>query len=260
MSTLIHETAIVSQDAALHESVSIGPGAIIEGNVEIGKGTRIGPYAVIREFTRMGSGNSVDAHCVIGGLPQHAAFDGSKTELNIGDNNIFREYVTINRAFYAGAETRIGSNCFVMANAHIGHDSIVGDNVTITNNVSLAGHVELGSNAVMGGYAGAQQFTRVGPFCMIASYTKLNKDALPFTMIAGIPPRHLRLNKVGLNRNGIDGDRYRALEAAFRALRRGDRDLENIPDTEDVRYLREWMAAESKMGMLGFSGKKKTGA
>lgn len=257
MKSLIHKTAIISPDAAIHESVSVGPGAIIERNVRIGKGSTIGPYSIIRKFTRMGEANTVDAHAVIGGEPQHTAFDGSETELNIGDNNVFREYVTINRAFYPGAETRIGSNCFVMASAHIGHDCIVGDNVTITNNASLAGHVEVGRNVVMGGYAGAHQFTRVGPYCMIASYTKLNKDAVPFMMVGGTPPRHYRLNKVGLNRNGIDGNRYRALEAAFRALRSGDRDLAKVPDTEDVRYLREWMAAESKFGFFGFLSAKK---
>lgn len=257
MKTLIHKTAIVSSGAELHESVSVGPGAIIEADVRIGKGSTIGPYAIIRKFTRLGEGNTVDAHAVIGGEPQHVAFDGSETALNIGDNNVFREYVTINRAFMPGAETRIGSNCFVMAYAHIGHDCVVGDNVTITNNVSLAGHVEIGRNAVMAGYAGAHQFTRVGRYCMVASYTKLTKDALPFMMIGGTPPQHFRLNKVGLNRNGIDGDRYSALEAAFRALRSGDRLLEGVPDTEDVRHLREWMAAESKFGSFGFLTAKK---
>ena len=257
--SLIHETAIVSQDAVVDPSVRIGPGAVIEGDVHIGGGTTIGPYAIIRRFTRIGENNLIDAHAVIGGEPQHTDYDGSETWVAIGDNNVMREFVTINRAYKPGAETRIGSNCFFMMGAHVGHDSIVGDNVTLTNNATLAGHVEVGRNVVMGGMSALHQFARIGPFCMVAGYTPLRKDALPFTIIGGTPVRHYRLNAVGLKRNGIDGDRYRALEAAYRALRNGDRSLEGVPDTEEVRYLREWLSVKTKFGHYGFvtGGRKK---
>ncbi len=257
---LIHATAVVSQDAVVDPSVRIGPGAVIEGDVHIGAGTSIGPYAIIRQFTRIGNNNLIDAHTVIGGMPQHTAFDGSETWVIIGDNNVMREYVTINRAYESGAETRIGSNCFFMTCAHIGHDSVVGDNVMLTNNVILGGHVELGRNVVMGGMSGAHQFTRVGPFCMVAGYTPLRKDALPYTVIGGEPVRHYRLNSIGLKRGGIDGDRYRALQAAYRALRKGDKSLEDIPDTEEVVYLRNWLSVKTKYGHYGFvtGGRRKS--
>jgi UDP-N-acetylglucosamine acyltransferase len=116
----------------------------------------------------------------------------------------------------------------------------------------LGGHVEVGNNVVMGGMAGAHQFTRIGAFCMVAACTPLRKDALPYTIIGGTPVRHYRLNAVGLKRNGITGDRYRALEAAFRRLRSGDRTLEGVPDTEEVAYLRDWLAVRSKYGHYGF--------
>lgn len=170
----------------------------------------------------------------------------------IGDNNVMREFVTINRPFHPGAETRIGSNCFFLTQAHVGHDSIVGDRVTLTNNATLGGHVVVGNNVVMGGMAAAHQFTRIGPYCMVAAYAPLRKDALPYTMIGGTPVRHYRLNAIGLKRNGVTGDRYRALEKAFRALRSGDRTLEGVPDTEEVRFLREWLAVKSRYGSYGF--------
>lgn len=256
---LIHETAIVSQDAVLDPSARIGPGAIIEGDVHIGAGTIIGPYAIIRQFTRIGDNNLIDAHAVIGGEPQHTAYDGSETWVIIGDNNVMREYVTISRAYEPGAETRIGSSCFFMTGAHVGHDSVVGDNVTLTNNATLGGHVEVGCNVVMGGMSASHQFTRVGRFCMVAAYTPLRKDALPFTMIGGIPVRHYRLNTIGLKRSGIDGHRYRALQTAYRALRKGDKLLEDTPDTEEVVYLRNWLSVKTNYGHYGFAtGGRKT--
>lgn len=248
----IHETAIVSRDAVVDPAAQIGPGAVIEGDVHIGAGTRIGPYAVIRQFTRIGENNSIDAHVVIGGEPQHTAYDGSETRVIIGDNNVLREYVTINRGFEADGETRVGSNCFFMTCSHVGHDCTVGDNVVLTNNATLAGHVEVGHNVVMGGMAATHQFTRIGPFCMVAGFVPLRKDALPYMMIGGTPVRHYRLNRIGLKRNGIDGDRYRALEAAIRALRKGDKSLDGVPNTEEVVYLRDWLSVKTKYGHYGF--------
>ncbi|MDJ0940211.1 MAG: acyl-ACP--UDP-N-acetylglucosamine O-acyltransferase [Woeseiaceae bacterium] len=255
--SLIHPTAIVSDGAILHPSVRVGPGAVIEGHVEIGANSTVGPHAVIRSFCRIGSNNRIDAHAVIGGDPQHTDYDGSETWVVIGDNNVVREFVTVHRPFLAGAETRIGSNCHLMAGVHVGHDTIMGDNVTLTSNVLLAGHVEVGDNVVMGGAAGAHQFTRIGPFCMVAGFVPLRKDALPFTLIGGDPVRHYRLNTIGLRRNGVKGDRYRALEAAFKALRDGDRELSGIEDTDEVAYLRTWLAVKSKYGSYGFARGKR---
>jgi len=250
---LIHKTAVVAPDADLDPSVEIGPHAVVERQVSIGAGTVIGPHAVIRQYSQLGRNNFVDAHAVIGGIPQHMSFAGDETRVVIGDDNVIREGVTIHRAFEKGGETRVGSNCMLMANAHVAHDCRVGDGVVLTNNVMLGGHVEVGRGAIFGGAAAAHQFARVGSYCMVAAMVALRKDVLPFTMIGGEPVRHFRLNSVGLRRNGIKGDRYRALEAAFRALRAGDNTLEGVAETEDVLYLREWLGAKSRFGHYGFA-------
>lgn len=251
---MIHGSAIVAETAQLGENVSVGPFAVIEDDVTIGDGSFIGPHAVIRRYTRMGANNTVDAGAVIGGLPQHLAFDGAETRVVIGDNNTFREGVTINRAYEPGATTEVGSNCFLMTSAHVGHDCRVGDNVILTNGAVLGGHATIGRNAVLGGYAAVHQFLNVGAFCMVAACTALRKDALPFTMIGGNPVRHYRLNTLGLRRHGITGDRYRTLEQAFRALREGDRALDALPDTEEVEALRKALDQRSKYGCYGFAG------
>lgn len=231
----------------------MAPFAVIEDDVHIGAGSVIGPHAVVRRYTRMGADNTLDAGVVIGGLPQHLAFDGSETWVLIGDGNTFREGVTINRAYEPGGATTVGSNCFFMTAAHVGHDCRVGDNVILTNGAVLGGHATIGRNAVLGGYAAIHQFVNVGAYCMVAACTALRKDALPFTMIGGNPVRHYRLNTLGLRRNGITGDRYRALERAFRALRRGDRALDDLPDTDEITALRNALAGRSKYGCYGFA-------
>lgn len=256
--SLIHPTAVISSDAALEPGVRVGPGAVIEGNVRIGADTVIGPYAIVHSHTRIGTNNTIGAHAVIGGDPQHTGYDGSDTFVEIGDANVLREFVTVNRAYEPGATTRIGSGCFLLIGAHVGHDVIVGDNVTLTNNVLLGGHVEVGNNVVMGGASAAHQFTRIGPYCMVAGYSPLKKDALPFTLIGGSPVRHYRLNTVGLRRSGVTGDRYRALERAFDSLRTGDRSLEGVENTEEVEYLRQWLSGPTKFGHYGFvTGKRR---
>jgi UDP-N-acetylglucosamine acyltransferase len=208
----IHPTAVVSDKAEIDSSVVIGPFAVVEDNVRISAGTSIGPHAVIREFCQIGENNVIDAHAVLGGLPQHTKFDGSETSVEIGDNNVIREGATIHRAFEPGAATRIGSGCFLMSYAHVGHDSIVGDNVTLSNNIVVV----VGDSVVMGGCAGAHQFLRIGAFAMVGGYVPLRKDVLPYSMVGGEPVRHYRLNTIGLRRGGFDKERYRAIEAAFR--------------------------------------------
>ena len=250
----IHPTAVVSKKAEIDSSVKIGPFAVVEGNVHIAAGTTIGPHSVIKEFCRIGENNAIDAHVIIGGFPQHTTFDGSETWVVIGDNNVIREATVIHRAFEPGAATKIGSDCFLMSQLHIGHDCVIGDKVTLSSTVVLGGHVEVGDSVIMGGGAGAHQFLRIGAYAMVAGYAQLRKDVLPYTMVGGDPVRHYRLNSIGLRRGGFDKERYRAVEAAFRALRDGNKEMDGVPDTDDVNHLREWLAAKSKYGVYGFAG------
>jgi UDP-N-acetylglucosamine acyltransferase len=248
-----HPTAIVSADAELHDSVELGPGVVIEGDVSIGAGSVIKAYSIVQRWTRLGERNQVGPHAVLGGAPQHKAYDGYETWLSIGNDNDIREFVTVSRAFERGAETRIGSNCLLMGLVHVAHDCHLGDNISMTNHSVLAGHIEVGDNCVFSGFAGGHQFIRIGKFCMLGPHVVLRKDVVPFTVVAEHPARHYRLNAIGLKRNGVTGDRYKALEQAFRALRRGDQELKDVPDTEETRYLKNWLAADSRFGILPFA-------
>lgn len=251
--TEIHETAVVDPGARLGEGVRVGPYAVIGEDVEIGAGTTIGPHAVIHPHVRLGAGNSVHAHAVLGDLPQDVAFSGELTRLEIGDRNRIRENVTVHRASQPDRLTRIGSDCFLMAGSHVAHDCRVGDRVILTNNVLLAGVVTVGDGANIGGAAVVHQFCRIGALAMVGGFGGVGQDVLPYTMVHGIPASHFRLNTIGLRRAGVKGERYGALETAFRALRAGDRELAEAPDTPEVSHLREFLAAPSKRGIAGWA-------
>ena len=249
----IHPTAIVSPHAVLGDGTVIGPYAIIHDRVEIGPNTRIGSHTVIHDYVRMGADNRVHAHAVIGDLPQDIGFDPvTETWVDIGDANILRENVTIHRATKPSSSTRLGSGCYLMVDAHVAHDCEVGDGVIITVYSGLAGHVVVGDGAVIGGNVSVHQFVRVGRNAMIGGFCGIRKDVMPFAMIANTPARHYRLNTVGLRRAGIKGERYRALEQAYEAVRSGDKSLKDVEDTAEVEYLREWLAQGSKRGLSGF--------
>ncbi len=253
----IHPTAIVSPNAKLAEGVAVGAYSIIHEHVEIGANTFIGPHTVIHDYVRMGADNRVHAHAVIGDLPQDISFQpATETWVEIGDTNTLREGVTIHRATAPSKPTSLGSGCYLMVNAHIGHDCNVGDGVILTINCAVGGHVEIGSNAVLGGSVVVHQFCRIGPYAMVAGFTAVRKDVLPYTMIGGNPVRHYRLNSVGLRRSGIKGDRYRALEKAYRVLRSGDKSLQGLENTDEVEYLRGWLSKNSKRGLSGFVREK----
>ena len=250
-SSSVHHTAIVAAGARLGAGVDVGPYVVIEDDVEIGDECRIGPHVVIHRQVRLGARNRLHAHAVIGGAPQDLSFKESDTWLVIGDDNVLREGVTIHRATRTEHPTRIGSHCFLMAYAHVAHDCRLGDRVILTNNVSLGGHVEIGDYCTLGGSAGVHQFVRIGAQAMVSAHALLRKDVLPFTLVGGEPVRHYRLNSVGLRRRGITGERYQALEQAFRALREGA-DLGAVPTTPETELLRAWLARPSKRGILGF--------
>ena len=252
MSAHIHPTAIVSPHARLAADVHVGAYAIIEDYVEIGSGCRIGSHAVLHRWVRMGKENAVHPHAVLGGLPQDLSF-GAETEtwLEIGDHNVFRESVTLSRATKPGGATRIGSHCYVMNNSHVAHDCSIGDYVIFASGATLGGHVSVGDRVFLGGGVMTHQFCRIGSFAMLQGLAGINKDVLPFMMVAGRPGKHYRLNLIGMRRAGIDGDRLKAVSSAMRRLRHRQ-GLEDLPDTQELAYLRQWLAAGSKRGILSF--------
>lgn len=250
---MIHPTAVISPEVELGVDVVIGPFAVIEEGCRIGDGCVIESHAHIRSHVKMGRNNRVHPTAVLGGLPQDLAFDAATpTLLEIGDDNVFREGVTISRATRMGRSTRVGSGNYFMNNTHVGHDSQLGDGNILASGATLGGHTQVGDRVFMGGGVMVHQFCRIGSFAILQGLAGINKDVLPFTMVGGRPGKHYRLNLVGMRRAGIDGDRLKLISTAFRLVRAGQ-SLEELPATAELAYLREWLGAESKRGgLLGF--------
>lgn len=252
MNVKIHPTAYIAPGAKLGQGVSVGPFAVIEDQAEIGDGCRIGAHAIIQPWVRMGQNNIVHPTAVLGGLPQDLGFDPeTETWVDIGDANVFREGVTVSRATQPGGSTRIGSGCYLMNNAHIGHDCQVDNHNILASNVALGGHVKVGKRVFFGGGAVVHQFCRIGSYAMLQGFTGINKDVLPFMMVGGRPGKHYRLNLIGMRRAEIDGERLKAVSAAMRRLR-GKLTLDGLPDTPELTYLRQWLQEGGKRGVLPF--------
>jgi UDP-N-acetylglucosamine acyltransferase len=248
----IHPTAYIASGAKLGINVTIGPFAVIEDHVEIGDGCQIGAHAVIQPYLKMGAGNTVHPHVVLGDLPQDTSFKAETVSwLIIGDNNVFREGFTAHRSSKESGETRIGSGCFFMNNSHVAHDCIIGDETIFANNVAIGGFVEVGDKVFMGGGVVAHQFCRIGSYAIVQGTTGLSMDVIPFTLIGGHYAKHYKLNTVGLRRAGITGTRYNVLASAFRLLK-NKQPLDNLEETDELRYLKDWLAVKSKRGVHGF--------
>ena len=216
---MIHGSALVAPGAKLGAGVSVGPFAVIEEDVEVGEGTSIAAHAVIRRYTRLGARNRVHEHAVIGGVPQDVKFDPAcVSSVEIGNDNILREGVTVHRGSRPGSATRIGNGCFLMAQAHIAHDCVVGSQVVMANAATLGGEVVVQDRAFISGLVGVHQFCRVGRIAMIGGLSKVVQDVLPFCITDGNPARARGLNLVGLRRAGFKAADIAALKDAYRML------------------------------------------
>jgi UDP-N-acetylglucosamine acyltransferase len=213
--------------------MSIHPTAIIEDNVEIGPECEIGAYAVIKRFTRLGARNRVYEHAVIGGEPQDVKFRGEESYLDIGDDNLIREFCTLHRANGPGESTRIGSRNFFMVGVHVAHNCVIGDDNIFANEVALAGHITIEDHVFLSNGVGAHQFVRMGRHAMIGGKSKIVQDVLPFFITDGNPPRVRGVNSVGLRRSGFNEDERRALKDAYRILFRSALPLQNALQTLD---------------------------
>jgi UDP-N-acetylglucosamine acyltransferase len=219
--TGIHETAIISADASIDSSATIGPYTIIEGNVQIGADTIIGPHCVIRGDTTIGERNHIFQFASIGEDPQDKKYAGEDTRLIIGDGNTIREYCTLNRGTAQDkGETRLGNNNWLMAYVHIAHDCYVGDETIFANNVTMAGHVTVGDYVIWGGFSGAHQFCRVGAYAFVANNAAVTRDVPPYLMASGQPAAPRGINLEGLKRRGFDSTQTRSIKNAFRLLYR----------------------------------------
>ena len=221
----------------------IHPTAIIENDVEIGVNCDIGAYAVIKRFTRIGDRNRIFEHAVIGGEPQDVKFRDERSYLEIGDDNLIREFCTLHRANGEGETTRIGSRNFFMVGVHVAHNCQIGDDNTFANEVALAGHIRVEDHVFISNNVGAHQFVRMGRYAMVGGKSKIVQDVLPFFITDGNPARVRGVNSVGLRRGGFSEKERRALKDAYKLLFRSTtpvqdalRELEQVDD-ENVSHL-----------------------
>lgn len=252
----IAETAIISSEAAVAPDVVVGPFAIIGPNVTIGAGTVIGPHVRIEGPTAIGERNHFVGQASIGTAPQDLKFKGERTELRIGNDNVFREFVTINRGTVGGgAITTLGSNNFFMAYAHVAHDCHVGSNTIFANNATLAGHVEVGDFSTVGAFSAVHQFCRVGDHAFIGGGTICTQDVLPFVKTVGSrPAKTYGVNTIGLERKGFQKETIEALQRAYRLLTRSklrrEEALERIESElsfhAEVRYFAEFIRSSQR--------------
>lgn len=215
----IHPTALVDPGARIHENAEIGPYSIIENNAQVGAGTRVMPFVHIYEGVTIGENNTIHSHAVLGDKPQHLAYDGGPRRTVIGDHNTLREYVTVNRPFHADGETRIGNHCFLMANSHVGHDSVLGDHVILTNGALLGGHVTVMDRAIISGNCGVHQFVRIGRLVMMQGLSGASKDVPPYMVTVRIN-EVAGLNVIGMRRAGFSQEARNQVKQAYRILYR----------------------------------------
>ncbi|HRN61629.1 MAG TPA: acyl-ACP--UDP-N-acetylglucosamine O-acyltransferase [Luteimonas sp.] len=249
--TDIHPTAVVDPSARLGEGVSIGAFTLVGAEVEIGDGTQVGPHCSVHGPTRIGRDNRIIGHAAIGGEPQDKKFRGERVVLEIGDRNVIREFVTLNRGTGdGGGVTRIGSDNWLLAYTHVAHDCMVGDNCVLSNNATLAGHVAIGDWVIFSGFAGAHQFCRIGAHAFLGKGVMVTSDVPPFTMVAGDDHGRPRgINSEGLKRRGFEPDRIAAIKRAYRTLYVAGLPLaeakqelaEQATGSEDVRFLLDFI-------------------
>jgi len=216
---MISEHAIIHPSAKLAKGVSIGHGTIIGADVDIGEGTWVGPHVVIQGPTTIGKNNKIFQFASVGDEPQDITYHNEPTKLEIGDNNIIREFCMISRGTVKGGGfTSIGNNNFFMAYSHVGHDAKVGNHVVMVSYSAIAGHAVINDYVNIGAYAAVHQFCYVGAYAFIARATYVTKDVLPYIMIAGHDTTACGINTVGLRRRGFSSEAIDCLRRAYKVV------------------------------------------
>jgi len=218
----VHSTAIVHPDAKLGENVEIGPYSVINEHVNLADGVRVHAHVVIEPYTSIGAQTEIFPGAILGGVPQDRKFKSETSYLNVGENNIIRECVTLHRAAGEGNETRIGDNNLIMAYSHIGHNCHIGSWVTMANMVGISGHATVEDRVTIGGFVGIHQFVRIGTLSMLGGYSKVVQDVPPYMTADGRPVKVLDLNVVGLRRSGVPSATRLDLKQAYKLLFRSD--------------------------------------
>lgn len=243
---MIHQSAIIDPKASLGNSVSVGPYSVIGPDVEIGDNTIIGPHVVIKGPTAIGSGNRFFQFGSIGEDCQDKKYDGEPTRLEIGDNNVFRECVTVHRGTVQDAGlTKIGSDNLLMAYVHVAHDCMIGNHNILANNASVAGHVHMGDWVILGGMTGVHQFCHIGSHSFSGAGSILVKDLPPYVMVGGDKVAPFGINKEGLKRRGFSQNAILQINRAYKVLYRQKKNAE-----EAVEVLREMAKITPELNIL----------
>lgn len=219
--TRIHPTALVDSAAELDSSVSVGPFSVIGPHVKIGPGTDIGAHCVIEGHTSIGANNRFVSYCSIGAMPQDKKYRNEPTRLEIGDNNVVREFCTMHVGTVQDeGVTRVGNDNWIMTYVHIAHDCRIGNNTILSASAQLAGHVHVNDWAILGGFTGVHQFVKIGAHVMTGAQTLLLQDVPPFVLAAGSPAKPAGINVEGLKRRGFSAESIKALRDAYKMLYR----------------------------------------
>jgi UDP-N-acetylglucosamine acyltransferase len=225
--TAVHPTAIVDPSAQLDDDVAIGPYTIVGAGCSIGAGSVLGPHVVVGARTRLGRRNRIFQFASIGEIAQDRKYGGEPTTTTIGDDNVFREYVTVHAGTVQDrGDTAVGNANLFLAYTHVAHDCVVGSHTVFSNNAQIAGHVHVDDWVVMGAFGGVHQFCRIGAHAMVAAGSIVLQDVPPFTTVQGYPAQPKGTNAEGLKRRGFSADDMLAIRRAYKALYREGRTLE----------------------------------
>ncbi len=215
----IHTTAVVAPQAKIGSGVEIGPYCVVGADVQLDDGVVLHSHVVVDGRTRVGARTQIFSFASIGHRPQDLKYHGEPSELVIGEDDIVREYVTMNPGTEGGGMvTRIGNQCLFMMGAHVAHDCQIGDGVILANNATLGGHVVIEDHAIIGGLAGVQQFVRIGQNSMVGAMSGVKHDIIPYGMATGAPAHLQGLNIIGLKRHGFSRAQIKSLNDAYKAL------------------------------------------
>lgn len=252
--TVVHETAIIHDEAELGQGVEVGPWAIVGPNVQVGDGTQIGPRVLLERDTFVGKDCRIANGAVLGTDPQDLKYKGEDTILTVGDRTVIREFATLNRGTAWSGRTVVGTDCLLMAYTHVAHDCELGNHVILSNAVNMAGHVLIEDWAMIGGMTPIHQFVRIGAHAFVGGGSRVPQDVPPYCRVAGNPLKAYGLNSVGLERRGLSDEVRIALKQAYRlifssklTLRQGlDRAEAEVPLIPEVRHLLQFIRASER--------------
>ena len=256
---MIHETAIVHPGARLARDVQIGPYSVVGEHVEIGEGTTLGAHVVISGHTSIGARNRLFHHVSLGEVPQDKKYAGEPTRLEIGDDNVIREFCTFNIGTAQDlGYTRLGDRNWIMSYVHLAHDCTVGNDTVLANCVQLAGHVTIGDFAILGGFTGVHQFCRVGAHAITGVGSVVLADVPPFVTAMGNTARPHGVNGEGLKRRGFTPDVIKEIRRAYKTLYRSGLKLEEARETiarqaeqcQSLGTLSEFLATTSQRSII----------